>query len=112
MLTVAAIAVQNVIPHMSLIGAPTTAVMTSNVMRLTMDLGEIPFGRDPEDVTKARRRAKHTWPAIVGFAVGCGLGAICEQAIGLWSLVPPVSLALLALTMVESGRPASTPKAR
>jgi uncharacterized membrane protein YoaK (UPF0700 family) len=57
MLTVAAMAVQNVIPQMSLIGAPTTAVMTSNVMRLTMDLGEILFGRDPEDVTRARQRA-------------------------------------------------------
>jgi uncharacterized membrane protein YoaK (UPF0700 family) len=105
----AAMAVQNVIPQISLIGAPTTAVMTSNVMWLTMDLGEILLGRDPEDVTKARQRAKHTWPAIVGFAVGCGLGAICERAIGLWSLVLPVSLALLALIMVDSDRPASTP---
>jgi uncharacterized membrane protein YoaK (UPF0700 family) len=110
MLAVAAMAVQNVIPQISLIGAPTTAVMTSNVMWLTMDLGEILLGRDPEDVTKARQRAKHTWPAIVGFAVGCGLGAICERAIGLWSLVLPVSLALLALIMVDSDRPASTPQ--
>jgi hypothetical protein len=50
-----------------------------------------------------------TWPAIVGFAVGCGLGATCEMAIGLRSLVLPVGLALLAVAMamtanIEGGR--------
>jgi hypothetical protein len=35
----------------------------------------------------------------VGFATGCGLGAACEAAVGLWSLALPTGLALLALAM-------------
>jgi hypothetical protein len=57
------------------------------------------LGRKPADVAKARDRAMRTWPAIVGFAVGCGLGATCETAIGLRSLALPAGLALLAVTM-------------
>jgi len=99
MLGVAAMAVQNVLVQISVKGAPSTAAMTSNVTRFTMDLGEMLLGRDPDEVAKARSRAKHTWPAIVGFTVGCGLGAACEAAVGLWSLALPAGLALLALAM-------------
>jgi uncharacterized membrane protein YoaK (UPF0700 family) len=110
MLGVAAMAVQNALVQISLQGAPSTAVMTSNVTRFTMDLGEMLLGRDPDEVAKARSRAKHTWPAIVGFTVGCGLGAACEAAVGLWSLALPAGLALLALAMgvaatLDGGRP-------
>ena len=96
--------------QISLKGAPSTAAMTSNVTRFTMDLGEMLLGRDPDEVAKARSRAKHTWPAIVGCTVGCGLGAACEAAVGLWSLALPVGLALLALAMgvaatLDGGRP-------
>src|SRR2546428_566735 len=69
------------------------------VTRFTRDVGEGLLGRDPDDVARARSRAKPTWPAIVGFPVGCGLGAACEAAIGLWSLALPASLALVALAM-------------
>jgi uncharacterized membrane protein YoaK (UPF0700 family) len=99
MLGVAAMAVQNAIPQISLTGAPSTAVMTTNVTRFMTDLGEILLGRDPNEVASARRRAKHTWPPIVGFTVGCGLGAACEAAVGLWSLALPAGLALLAVAM-------------
>ena len=57
------------------------------------------LGRDPEAVARARNRAKHTWPPIVGFTVGCGLGAAGEAAIGLWSLALPAGLALLAFAL-------------
>ena len=50
-------------------------------------------------VAKARSRAKHTWPPIGGFTVGCGLGAAGEAAIGLWSLALPAGLALLAFAL-------------
>jgi uncharacterized membrane protein YoaK (UPF0700 family) len=99
MLGVSAMAVQNALVHISLRGAPSTAVMTTNVTRLTMDIGDMLVARDPSDVAKARNRAKHTWPAVLGFVVGCGLGAWCEAAAGLWSLALPVGLALLALTL-------------
>jgi uncharacterized membrane protein YoaK (UPF0700 family) len=104
MLGVSAMAVQNALVQISLKGAPATAVMTTNVTRLTMDIGEVLLGGDPDDVAKARSRAKRTWPAVVGFALGCGLGAGCQAAVGLWSLALPAGLALLALAMVFSAR--------
>src|SRR4029077_17965308 len=99
MLGVSAMAVQNALPQISLTGAPSTAVMTTNVTRFMMDLGEMLLGRDPNEVASARRRAKHTWPPIVGFTIGCGLGAASEAAVGLWSLALPTGLALVAVAM-------------
>jgi uncharacterized membrane protein YoaK (UPF0700 family) len=99
MFGVAAMAVQNALVQVSLKGAPSTAVMTTNITRFMMDVGEVMFGREPTDVAEARSRAKNTWPAILGFAVGCGLGAACEAAIGLWALALPIGLALVALAM-------------
>lgn len=98
MLGVSAMAVQNALVQISLKGAPSTAVMTTNITRFIMDLGDV-LGRRPVDVVQARDRAMRTWPAIIGFAIGCGLGAICEAAIGLLSLVLPAGLALLAVAM-------------
>jgi uncharacterized membrane protein YoaK (UPF0700 family) len=94
---VAAMAVQNALVQISLTRSPTTAVMTTNVTHFMLDLGEALAGADPVAAAKARRRAMHTLPVIAGFAVGCGLGAACEVAAGLWSLALPTSLALLAL---------------
>jgi uncharacterized membrane protein YoaK (UPF0700 family) len=99
MLGVSAMAVQNALVQVSLKGSPSTAVMTTNITRFMMDVGEVVFGREAAEVAKARSQAKRTWPAILGFAVGCGLGAACEAAIGLRSLALPTGLALLALTM-------------
>jgi len=99
MLGVSAMAVQNALVQISLKGSPSTAVMTTNITLVMMDIGEMMLGRGPTDVAKARDRAMRTWPAIVGFAVGCGLGATCEMAIGLRSLALPAGLALLAVAM-------------
>jgi uncharacterized membrane protein YoaK (UPF0700 family) len=64
-----------------------------------MDIGEVMFGRKRSNVIEARDRAMQTWPAIAGFAVGCGLGATCETAIGLRSLALPAGLAVVAVAM-------------
>ena len=100
MLGVSAMAVQNALVQISLVGTPPTAVMTGNVTRFTMDVAEVLLGRDPDAVATARTRAKRTALSIAGFAVGCGLGAMGEVTIGLWSLALPAGLALLALAMV------------
>ena len=73
--------------------------MTTNLTRFMMDIGEVVYGRAPADAAKARSRAKRAWPAIIGFAIGCGLGAAREATIGLGSLALPAGLAVLALAI-------------
>lgn len=110
MLGVSAMAVQNALVQIALREAPSTAVMTTNITRFVMDLGDVLLGRNPDSVAKSRIRAMRTWPAIVGFAAGCAIGAVCVHAVGLWSLALPTGLALLALAIVvlnkaDAGRP-------
>ena len=93
MLGVSAMAVQNALVQIALKDVPSTAVMTTNITRFMMDIGEVMLGRTPSDVAKARAPGRLlTWPAIVGFAVGCGLGATCEAATGLTAPALPVEL--------------------
>ena len=101
----AAMAVQNALVQISLKNSPTTAVMTTNVTHFMLDLGEVLVGRDQAEIAKARHRAMHTLPVILGFAIGCALGAACEAAAGLWSLILPAGLALLAFGMGLACRP-------
>jgi uncharacterized membrane protein YoaK (UPF0700 family) len=103
MFGVSAMAVQNALIRVSLKGAPATAVMTTNITQLTMDVVALLVARDPEDAAKAGARAKRTWPAVAGFVAGCCLGAWCEAVAGLWSLALPAGLALLALAFGQSG---------
>jgi uncharacterized membrane protein YoaK (UPF0700 family) len=74
-------------------------MLTTNITRFTMDVGEILLGRDPAAGAGARRRAKHTWPVVVGVIAGAGLGASCFAIAGLQSLALPAGLALLALAL-------------
>jgi uncharacterized membrane protein YoaK (UPF0700 family) len=104
-LSVAAMAIQHALVQLSLHGSPATAVMTTNLVRFIMDVGEILFGHDPAEVAKARHRAKHTWPVIIGFTAGVALGAACFATTGLKSLGLPAGLALLALILSPAARP-------
>lgn len=99
MLVVSAMAVQNALVQISLPGAPATAVMTSNVTRFAVDIGTLLRGADPIDRAKAHSRVARTLPVIIGFTLGCGLGAACEAAMGLRALALPVGLALIAFAM-------------
>jgi uncharacterized membrane protein YoaK (UPF0700 family) len=99
MLGVSAMAVQNALVRISIRGAPSTAVMTTNITVFSIDVGEIWLGKDAKRTALARARAKHTWPAIVGFVIGCALGAACEPAFGLQSLALPMGFALLAFVL-------------
>lgn len=98
MLGVSAMAVQNALVRL-LVGAPATSVMTTDITVFVMDVGAILFRRDPDEVAYARSRARHTWPAIVGFTAGCSLGALLEAVVGPWSLALPIGFALLALAL-------------
>jgi uncharacterized membrane protein YoaK (UPF0700 family) len=99
MLGVYAMAVQNALVRVSLRGAPSTAVMTTNITLFTMDIVKILLQGDASGVAAARERAGNTWPAIIGFLLGCALGAACETALGLRSLMLPATLALFAIAL-------------
>jgi uncharacterized membrane protein YoaK (UPF0700 family) len=103
MLGVSAMAVQNALVQVSLKGVPTTAVITTNISRFTTDIGTLLLKDDPAEVAKARRRANHIWPSILGFIIGCAVGAVCEARFGLRALALPVGLAILALAMAPGG---------
>jgi uncharacterized membrane protein YoaK (UPF0700 family) len=102
MLGVSAIAVQNALVQVSLHGAPATAVVTTNIARFTTDVGTILLGARRDEVVTARKRAARIWPSIVGFVIGCCLGAVCEAHFGLRALALPGGLALLALAMAQA----------
>jgi uncharacterized membrane protein YoaK (UPF0700 family) len=104
MLAVCAMAVQNSIVQVSIKGMPSTAVMTTNVSRFVVDFIAVLNEPNRDLVAKAGMRAKRTAPPIIGFAVGCGLGAGCEIIIGLWAFALPTGLALLAVLIVLAGR--------
>jgi uncharacterized membrane protein YoaK (UPF0700 family) len=99
MLGVSAMVAQNALVRIGLAGAPSTAVLTTNITLLTNDIVEMMLGRQAEHIVNARRRAKHTWPAVLGFLIGCALGAWLEARIGLRALVLPVGFALVALVL-------------
>jgi uncharacterized membrane protein YoaK (UPF0700 family) len=105
-------AVQNGLVQVSLKGAPATAVMTTNIVRLTADIGTLLLRSKREEAAKAAERIKKTWPAVAGFTVGCTFGAACEARFGLLSLKVPTFLSLLALTMVKTGSVAEKARAR
>jgi uncharacterized membrane protein YoaK (UPF0700 family) len=92
-------AVQNALVALSLHGSPTTAVMTTNLTRLIMDVIATVVGRKPAEVAAARHRAKHTWPVVVGFVVGASLGAACFGTAGMNALGLPIGLAMVAAIM-------------
>ncbi len=96
---VAAMAVQNALVQISLTNTPTTAVMTTNVTHFMLDLGEVLVGRDHAKAAQARTRAIRTLPVIVGFTVGCMIGAAFEAAAGFSSLALPTALAAVAFLM-------------
>jgi len=100
MLGVAAMATQNVLGKLALKGAPSTAVMTTNITQLTVDLAALARSRgDAEELAKARRRARMTFPCIVGFIGGCAAGAALEVKFGFWALTLPVVLSALAVAL-------------
>jgi len=103
MFGVAAMAVQNTLVQIALRDTPATAVMTANVAHFMVDTAEILVGRNAAAVADAGRRVARTLPVLLGFVLGCGLGAALEATAGLWSLALPVGLALVAFAIGLAG---------
>jgi uncharacterized membrane protein YoaK (UPF0700 family) len=100
MFGVAAMATQNVLVKLALKDAPSTAVMTTNITQLTLDLSTLARSQgNADELAKTRRRAGMTFACVVGFAAGCAAGAALEIEVGLWALALPVLLSALALPL-------------
>jgi uncharacterized membrane protein YoaK (UPF0700 family) len=100
---VTAMAVQNALAQIALENTPTTAVMTTNVTRLMLALSAVLVGRDAADVAAAKSRVLHILPVVIGFVIGCTLGAAGCAAAGLWSLMLPTALACFACVIGMTG---------
>jgi uncharacterized membrane protein YoaK (UPF0700 family) len=102
MLAVAAMATQNALVQLTLKGPPSTTIMTTNITQLAIDLATLARSRGGADVlARARRRARATFPCVVGFVGSCAAGAVLEVSFGLWALALPVVLAALAVPLGE-----------
>jgi uncharacterized membrane protein YoaK (UPF0700 family) len=80
-LAVTAMASQNALLHLSRERAPATAVMTGNLIVITLSLVAAltaPGARRSKALTVLRS----TWPILVGFLLGCAVGA---AAVRLWA---------------------------
>jgi uncharacterized membrane protein YoaK (UPF0700 family) len=101
-LAVAAMATQNALVRVALPGAPSTAVMTTNITQLTVDLATVARGvGESHDLARARHRASLIFPCMMGFVAGCASGAALEIHFGFWALALPVLLAALAFALGE-----------
>jgi len=102
MLAVAAMATQNALVQLTLKDPPSTTIMTTNITQLAIDLRTLARRRgDPDVLARARRRARMTFPCVVGFVGSCVTGAVLEVYFGLWALALPVVLAALAVPLGE-----------
>ncbi|MDB5308894.1 MAG: hypothetical protein JWO38_3096 [Gemmataceae bacterium] len=110
MLGVAAMATQNALVKLALPGTPSTAVMTTNITQLIVDLAALVRSRGgPDDLARIRHRARVTFPCVVGFVAGCAAGAGLEVRLGLWALALPVVLAASAVLLGELRRVGPAP---
>ncbi|MBV8568977.1 MAG: DUF1275 domain-containing protein [Acidobacteriaceae bacterium] len=102
MLAVSAMATQNALVKLALIGAPSTAVMTTNTTQLVIDLLAARSNqRSPADLARTRKRATVTFASIAGFTVGCVAGAILELHLGIRAMALPAVLAIVAVPLGE-----------
>lgn len=108
MLGVAAMATQNVLVRLALRSVPSTAVMTTNITQLTIDLATLIHSRgDTDELAKARGRARVTFACVIGFVAGCAAGAALEVNFGFLALTLPVVRSALAVPLgrVEESSP-------
>jgi len=102
MLGVAAMATQNAVVRFALPGAPSTAVMTTNIAQVTVDLARLLRGQlEANERRTVRHRADATLFAVIGFLIGLAVGAVLEIHFGFWSLIFPVILAAASIPLGE-----------
>jgi uncharacterized membrane protein YoaK (UPF0700 family) len=102
MLGVASMAIQNGLVRLALPGAPSTAVMTTNVAQVTVDLARLLRGQVKDNERRTvRHRADATLFAVIGFLIGLVVGTVLEMHFGFWSSIFPAILAAASIPLGE-----------
>jgi uncharacterized membrane protein YoaK (UPF0700 family) len=101
---VCAMATQNAYLHLASPKAPSTAVMTGNLVVATIAALDLLASRGRS--APALAHWKDTWPLLAGFVGGCLVGAVASTALGDHAAVVPAALAAAVLLGVLRTRPA------
>jgi uncharacterized membrane protein YoaK (UPF0700 family) len=112
---VAAMAAQNAFLHLVPSTAPSTAVMTGNLVTATVAGVDLLLGRAGgralgRDTAAARAHWHASWPLLAGFVGGCLVGAVGAATLGDTGAVVPAALAtalfvIVLLVIVAARRP-------
>jgi uncharacterized membrane protein YoaK (UPF0700 family) len=98
MIAVSAMACQFALLRLAVPGAPSTAVMTGNLTKTTLELLNTLSGSVPEK-KEARAQLKKTVQLVAGFFAGCLAGAAAVSSLGEWAWSFPVLLAGVAVAV-------------
>jgi uncharacterized membrane protein YoaK (UPF0700 family) len=101
MLAVMAMAVQNTLLHLARKQAPSTAVMTGNMVVSVLALMDMTLNRS-SDRADALQKWKATWPLLVGFLAGCIAGATAVSLAHDLAWLLPAAASLVLATYLGS----------
>jgi uncharacterized membrane protein YoaK (UPF0700 family) len=92
LLAAAAMAAQNALLHMQIPGAPSTAVMTGNLVS-TVIYALDAYSADPARRAEARSRLANVLPLLAGFLLGClaAAAALLLDRTWVWGLPAAVA---------------------
>jgi uncharacterized membrane protein YoaK (UPF0700 family) len=100
MLGALAMGVQNAEGRLALRELGSTAVMTTNITNLVLDVvNALRFSG--AERTRFARRARRQFMPIAAFSVGAIVAAFAYQAAGFWGLLPPIAALLVLAALVD-----------
>jgi len=99
---VCAMATQNAYLHLASPKAPSTAVMTGNLVVATIAAFDLLISKGKSE--EAWNRWKDSWPLLAGFILGCLLGATAATVFGDHAAVVPAVIAVIVLSAVVGRR--------
>lgn len=102
MVLVAAMAIQNAASRIHLATAPPTTLMTGTTTQMMIDIADLLRGVEEDARLAARARLAKMTPNVVGFALGCALGAGLFDLFGNRCFLLPPLLAILPVLMPDS----------
>jgi uncharacterized membrane protein YoaK (UPF0700 family) len=99
-----AMACQNALLRMTITGAPSTAVMTGNLVSATLALLDA-LSPDPATRRAAGPRIGKFLPLLLGFFLGCIVAAVAVSLAGDWAWFIPAALAGLVVMVRWTAAP-------